>query len=80
MFPVTVKGSVNKFDLGYLMVQEKLQFLPYHRKASQPNRFIDGGQTVAAAIGTASAGFVINDPVGEWLQVMIQKRQSVQIG
>ena len=80
MLMITVKGSVNKFHLRNLVVEEKLQFLLYQRQISQAYPFVNRGQTVTAPKRTSSAGFIINDPIGKILHILIKKRDLTDIG
>ena len=59
----TVKGTVNKFHLGHLPLQEIIQFLHHQIQAPEPHRLIDGRQAVAAGIRTATAALIVDDPV-----------------
>ena len=80
MLMITVKGSVNKFHLRNLVVEEKLKFLLYQRQISQAYPFVNRGQTVTAPKRTSAAGFIINDPIGKILHILIKKRNLTDIG
>ena len=64
MVMFTVKGTVYKFHLGYLVIQEKLQFFFFYQgKIPEPQFLINRGQTIAAGKRTPPAAFIINDPI-----------------
>ena len=58
-----VKGAVHKLDLRHLFVQEKLKLLLDQFHIPKTHRFINGGQTIAAPVRAAAAGFVIDDAI-----------------
>ena len=58
-----VKGTVHKLDLRYLFVQEKLKLLLDQFHIPKTHRFVNGGQTIAAPVRAAAAGFVIDDAI-----------------
>jgi hypothetical protein len=73
MIPVTVERPVYKLNLRNLSVQKKLKFFFHKVHISEPQSLIHGGKTITAVKGTASSGFVINDPVIEGFQILIWK-------
>ena len=77
---ITVKGSVNKFHLRNLLIKEKLQLLLHQCQISQAYPFVNRGQTVTAPKRTSAAGFIINDPIGKILHILIKKRDLTDIG
>ena len=76
---ITVKGSVHKFYLLHSIVQKKLQFLLYGCNISEPYTLLNGGQAIAAAKRTATAGFVINDSVLKGGKVIVKKGHTAHV-
>lgn len=74
---ITVKGSVNKFHLRNLLIKEKLQLLLHQCQISQAYLFVNRGQTVTAPKRTSAAGFIINDPIGKILHILIKNGISL---
>ena len=79
MLFVTVKGTVNKFDLFYLLVQEKLQLSFYDCHTPEPKHLLYRRQAVAATERTAPAGFIIDNPVGKILRQIISEGNHIHI-
>ena len=63
MFRVAVKGSVDKFHLRDIMIQKELELFVNDREIAQAHPLVNRWQAVAAAVGAASAGLIINNPV-----------------
>ena len=76
-----VKGAVHELDLRHPFIQKKLKLLLHPRRIPETHRFINGGQTVAAAVRAAPAGFIIDDPVPKRIRLpvfFIKKRDLIQ--
>ena len=76
MIVFTVKGPVHKLYLRNLFIQEKLKLFFYKLQIAEPKLFINGRKAVAAGKRTASAAFIINDPVCKILCLLIGKGNS----
>ena len=76
-----VKGAVHKLDLRHLFVQEKLKLLLDQFHIPKTHRFVNGGQTIAAPVRAAAAGFVIDDAIlkiGDLLSLFIKEGNLIQ--
>lgn len=77
MIPAAVKGSVNKFYLGHLMLQKEFKFLFYNGKVPKAHLLVNGRKTIAAPKGASPGGFIINDLVLKQGQIIIEKGKPV---
>ena len=74
MFLIAVKSPVYKLHLRNLVIQEKLKFLFHQIQISKPKAFIDRRQTVAAGKRTSPAGFIIDDFIFKFINILINER------
>ena len=77
---VAVECAVDKLHLRHLLIEKKLQFAEYERKASEAGCLVNGGQAVTAVEWASSGRFVIHDPVFEFVDpVLINEGERIHV-